>query len=407
MHPSRRQRRSIELALTPALVLVLAACGGSRDAVAPPLESDALPPHLYASTRAAALLSPQRSGADFGDAMRYHFIDVGQGDATLLEFPCGAVLIDAGGEQNPSFDSDKALITYLDAFFERRPDLGRTLDLFVVTHPHIDHMRSVVSVLERYTVRAVIDDGKTEAEHANDPGPEQQARLHEWLAAHPEVAHQDILASQILGQDGLTGPLIDPIGACEASRVDPRITVLWGAVTEELESYGHDPNNHSLVLRVDYGRSSALFTGDLELVGISRLFSKYKDNPAIFDVDIYQVGHHGSKNATIHYQMAAMSPKLAVISMGPYDRVHDWTARKYGHPNLVALEHLAHPKTGVTGWREAPIEAWVGLKGAWKDERKEVFERRTISKAIYGTGWEGTIVVTAAASGDLAVDTER
>ncbi len=389
-----------------ALALSLAACGGSREQSAPPLEADALPPHLYASTRAAGIVSHTRQGADFGDAMRYHFIDVGQGDATLLEFPCGAVLIDTGGEQNASFDSTKALLGYLDAFFDRRPDLGRTLDLVVITHPHIDHMRSVIDVLERYKVRAVIDDGKTEAESEHDPGPEQQARMHEWLAAHPEVAHQDVKVGDI-GPVGLTEGLIDPIGACEASRVDPRLTLLWGAVTEELDSYGHDPNNHSLVLRVDYGKASALFTGDLEIIGLSRLFTKYKDHPELFDVDIYQVGHHGSKNATIHYQMEAMSPKLAVISMGPYDRVHDWTARKYGHPNLIALEHLVHPKTGVTGWREEPIEAWVGIKGAWKDERKEVFERRTISKAIYATGWEGTVVVTAAASGELAVDTER
>jgi hypothetical protein len=52
--------------------------------------------------------------------MTFHFIDIGQGDATLLEFPCGAVLIDTGGEQNELFDSNKALLAYLDAFFARR-----------------------------------------------------------------------------------------------------------------------------------------------------------------------------------------------------------------------------------------------------------------------------------------------
>ncbi len=102
-----------------------------------------------------------------------------------------------------------------------------------------------------------------------------------------------------------------------------------------------------------------------------------------------------------------MSPTLAVISMGPYERLHPWTARKFGHPNIVSLEHLASAKYGVSGWREKPIEAWVGIKGAWKDERQEVFERRSVSRAIYATGWEGSVVVTAAASGQLAVDTER
>jgi competence protein ComEC len=84
--------------------------------------------------------------------MTFHFIDIGQGDATLLEFPCGAALIDTGGELNELFDSNKALLAYLDAFFARRKDLGGTLDLLLITHPHIDHNRSALAVLERYTV---------------------------------------------------------------------------------------------------------------------------------------------------------------------------------------------------------------------------------------------------------------
>ncbi|MCB9569318.1 MAG: MBL fold metallo-hydrolase [Myxococcales bacterium] len=390
-----------------ALALTCAACSSASERPAPPMEAGP----LYASNNPGAIVSHLPLNDDVGDTMRMHFIDIGQGDATLLEFPCGAVLIDTGGEQNESFDSDQALRDYLDAFFARRPDLDRTIDLLLITHPHIDHMRSVMTVLETYRVRNVVDNGMTDAEHHDDahedPGAEQQVRMHEWLAAHPEVGHLDVKASDITTDQGLVNEIIDPVGACGASTIDPKITVLWGAVTEEIASYGLNPNNHSVVARVDFGKSSAMFTGDLELVGLSRLASKYNRNREIFDVDVYQVGHHGSKNATIHYMMEMMSPTLAVISMGPYERIHPWTARKYGHPNIIALEHLVHPKHGVLGWREKPIEAWVGIKGAWKDERQEVFERRTISKAIYATGWEGTVVVSAGASGQLAVDTER
>jgi competence protein ComEC len=400
VHPKRSLRGAWALV---SLTALATACSSASDRPAPPLEAGP----LYASINKEAIVSHIPHEEEIGDAMRLHFIDIGQGDATLLEFPCGAVLIDTGGEQNESFDSDAALRDYLDAFFDRRPDLDRTLDLLLITHPHIDHMRSVMTVLENYRVRGVIDDGMTESNHAEDPGKEQQSRMHEWLAAHPEVAHLDVRVSDIDGDQGLTGEIVDPIGACDASAIDPKITVLWGAVTDELESYGLNPNNHSVAARVDFGQSSAMFTGDLELVGLSRLASKYASNPEIFDVDIYQVGHHGSKNATIGYMMEMMSPTLAVISMGPYERVHPWTARKFGHPNIVALEHLADAKVGVKGWRERPIEAWVGLKGAWKDERQEVFERRTISRAIYATGWEGSVVVTASAAGQLAVDTER
>src|SRR5258706_574037 len=74
-------------------------------------------------------------------AMRVHLIDVGQGAATLVEFSCGAILIDTGGESNRYMDSTENLVNYLRAFFASRPDLDDTLALVVLTHPHIDHTR--------------------------------------------------------------------------------------------------------------------------------------------------------------------------------------------------------------------------------------------------------------------------
>lgn len=344
---------------------------------------------------------------DPADAMTLHFIDIGQGDATLLEFPCGAALIDTGGEKNELFDGEAALYAYLDAFFARRADLDRTLDLLLITHPHIDHNRAAVGVLERYTVKNVIDNG-ADAPHnhddgTEDPGATAQIAMHTWLKGHPDINYFAAAAAD-LPEGGLTSPILDPIGGCERAATDPRLLALWGQVTHDLDSYSDNPNNHSVVVRVDYGDSSALFTGDLELVGLSRLADRYEKRPDLLDVDIYQVGHHGSKNATIHYQMAMMSPRVAVISMGPYERDIPWTARKYGHPHILAVEHLAHPEYGVRG-RRAAKPVMVGFRGAYKDQVTEVFERRTIDRAIYGTGWDGTVVVTAHANGWLDVGT--
>ena len=389
------------------LAVGLAACDPGGDA-APPLEVEVSGP----APRRARDDDPTRRPEDTrpADAMTFHFIDIGQGDATLLEFPCGAALIDTGGEQNELFDSNRALLAYLDAFFARRTDLDRTLDLLLVTHPHIDHNRSAVAVLERYKVRGVIDNG-ADAPHSHndgteDPGATQQMAVHRWLRDHPRdpaIAYQAVGASNV-PPEGLTNAVVDPVAGCAASAVDPKLTLLWGTVTEDTRTYGDNPNNHSVVTRVDFGRSSALFTGDLELLGLSRLAGRYEGHPELLDVDIYQVGHHGSKNATIHYQMEMMSPRVAVISMGPFERNIPWTARKYGHPNIIALEHLAHPHHGVRA-RRTPIEAWVGIKVAWKDEKKEVFERRTVDRAIYATGWDGTVTITANANGWLDITT--
>lgn len=345
---------------------------------------------------------------DPADAMLLHFIDIGQGDATLLEFPCGAALVDTGGEKNELFDGEAALYAYLDAFFARRTDLDRTLDLLLVTHPHIDHNRGALGVLERYRVKAVVDNG-ADAPHSHDdgtedPGATQQIAVHTWLKGHSETTRYLAVRAADIPEGGLTGPPIDTIGACAGAATDPKLTALWGAVTDQLSTYGENPNNHSVVLRVDYGKSSVLFTGDLELIGLSRLADRYEKRPDLLDVDIYQVGHHGSKNATIHYQMALMSPRVAVISMGPYERDIPWTARKYGHPHIMALEHLLHPEYGVRG-RRAPAQVWVGFRGAYKDKVTEIFQRRTIDRAVYATGWDGTTVIRAHSNGWLDVDT--
>jgi beta-lactamase superfamily II metal-dependent hydrolase len=91
--------------------------------------------------------------------MRAHFIDVGQGDATLLEFPCGAILVDTGTEVNEDFDGVAALQAYLEAFFANRTDLHGRLTGLILTHAHIDHVNGVDMVLERFKPANVVTNG--------------------------------------------------------------------------------------------------------------------------------------------------------------------------------------------------------------------------------------------------------
>src|SRR4051794_22040799 len=88
--------------------------------------------------------------------MRAHFIDVGQGQCALLEFPCGAILIDTGGQDA---EHTAALGAYLKEFFERRTDLNKTLNALIVSHPHVDHSMGVKTVFEACRIKAYIDDG--------------------------------------------------------------------------------------------------------------------------------------------------------------------------------------------------------------------------------------------------------
>lgn len=321
--------------------------------------------------------------------MRAHFIDIGQGDATLLEFPCGAALIDTGGELNDSFDSVAALRGYLDAFFERRADLNGTLDLLVLSHPHIDHVRGVPMLLERYRIRNIIDNGQRRSS-----GAAEVVALHEWLARHPEVRHEDIPAPR--ARAGLTDDIIDPI---RCSDVDPTFRVLWGQVDGDpgwpSDRFGKRPfdneNNHSIVLRVDFGRSSFLFPGDLEDVAIDDLVHAYHDT-GLLDVDVYKVGHHGSRNGSTAAELGLMTPRIAVLSMGNSSRHWEWTAWQYGHPNRKAVELLERKVTDHRPSREVLV-----------GERREEFSSERVDRAIYGTGWDGTVVIEATTKGRLRV----
>jgi len=109
-----------------------------------------------------------RSIQSQGPVMKAHIIDMGQANATLLEFPCGAVLIDAGAQDEEKVDE---LVRFLNEFFTRRLDLNRTLKSIIITHNHIDHTRALRKVVEMQglTVERYIDHGMLEGTGTGNP----------------------------------------------------------------------------------------------------------------------------------------------------------------------------------------------------------------------------------------------
>src|SRR5690606_36137051 len=124
------------------------------------------------------------------------------------------------------------------------------------------------------------------------------------------------------------------------------------------------------------------------------------------DADVYYVPHHGSRNSTAEHLIDLVGPELAVISMGPYERTTgtrpEYTARQFGHPHRQSIGDLARIEKGVSARRKRPVDAMVGLRGGYDDTPSE-FQRRTIDRAIYATGWDGHVVVTAYPDGRLEV----
>jgi competence protein ComEC len=329
--------------------------------------------------------------------MRVHVIDVGQGSATLIEFPCAAMLVDTGGESNREFHSTEELQDYLDAFFARRSDLNRTFHSLVLTHPHIDHTRGVTTVLSRYRVRNAITNGWT----ARASGSGGQNKLHRTISRAEESANPNDnigfaearLAAIPRGQ-GLTNAIIDPI-ACPA--IDPKITLLWGRLETNppwTQKTFKNQNNHSAIVRIDFGAASYLITGDLEDHAIARLVAHYRGSQ-VLDVDVYQVGHHGSHNGTTDALLRALTPKIAVIAMGEPERRIDWTAWDYGHPRKTIVDML-HRHVSAT---RTPVDVMVAPAA-------KRFQSQRVTKAIYGTGWDGNIILEADADGTWRVNPE-
>lgn len=361
------------------VVVVLAACRPSRAHPIPPRSE---PPPLDNSFFADTAVGPK---------LRVHLIDVGQGAATLIEFSCGAILIDTGGEENRRVDSTRNLVDYLRAFFVSRPDLENTLALLVLTHPHIDHTRAAPIVLGEFTVANLVTDGLV----ASSGGKQQRAAINGARSKHIGVA--DIAASAVPA-GGLTNQVIDPI-ACPDG--DPDIRVLWGAVERSAVRWDakdfDNANNHSVVVRVALGRSSLLITGDLEEAAIDGLLAKHAGT-AVLDVDLYEVGHHGSYNATTNPLLRALTPRLALIACGPYDRKSTWTGWAYGHPRAVTIDLLERALAHAPPRERLVVPVATGAKR---------FEGWQITAPIYATGWDSDVIVTMTADGHISVKTRR
>ena len=325
--------------------------------------------------------------------MYAHFIDVGQADATLLEFPCGAILIDAGAQDEQHADN---LIAYLNKFFNDRPALNKTLESVIITHDHSDHTSALKKVCESFTVKRYIDNGDTQGQN---PKWLKSVASSQGITVR-EVNNDDVTAGG--NKKGLTDGVIDPI---KCKDCDPNIVILWSRLTENPGwSYSEfdNKNNESIVIRVDFGKASFLFTGDLEKYPIEAMLNYYdgdantgtEEQPGILDIDVYHAGHHGSQNGTTQGLVEAMTPEIAVISVGQWDDGKGAnTAWSYGLPRKETVDLLS---VAIAKKRSPAVKTKVA-EGA-KD-----FVDYNLKKKIYTTAADGNIMIQAGWDGSFKV----
>ena len=247
---------------------------------------------VAAATTALVLVAAHRPDG----ATRITVLDVGQGDAILVEGARGGRMLIDGGP-NPD-----RLLVELD---RRLPPWDRRLDVLILTHPHEDHVAGLTMLLERYRVGRVFEPGM------RGPGPGYEA----WSAALDRAGapRRGILATG----DRLA---VD----------DARFHVLWpdpGRVPREPPDSGRGINDVSIVLLGDVGGRRVLLTGDVEDDVDPILAAR-----GLPRIDFLKVAHHGSGTASTVAFLGTVRPQVAVVSAG--------ADNPYGHPARSTLDHL-------------------------------------------------------------------
>ena len=226
-----------------------------------------------------------------------HFVDVGQGDCTLITYNGDAVLIDAG----PVSAGDSAA-----EYVKGQVD---AIDYFIITHPHEDHMGGAADILENIEVKNVIM-------------PDYEVDTKFYQNAMKQIADQKV-------------NVIHSEAHAVHDTGNIKITIIDSVIPDD-----DNLNNISIIARIDVGSTSIMTTGDAEVEEEMQVVENYTSilgsslyDPAILDCDILQVGHHGSSTSSTSEFLDLVTPGVAVISCG--------VDNSYGHPHQETLDLFA------------------------------------------------------------------
>lgn len=243
----------------------------------------------YVCVLLCTLLIPFSAAAE----LKIHVIDVGQGDAILVQCDGQSMLVDAGPEAAGSVVS-----RYL------KETVGLSgLDIVVATHEHDDHLFGMPDALSGLSVKKVYS-------------PASVPMSYWFTTILPRLKQKELEVVKPLPQ--------------ESFQLGDAAVSFLNVLTE-----AGNANDLSLVLRIDYGGSSALLTADIE--GNAETAMVQAGIP--LKADLLKVAHHGGNTSTCESFLNAVSPQYAVISVG--------AGNKHGHPHRETLSSLANRNVTV------------------------------------------------------------
>ncbi len=260
------------------------------------------------------------------EPLRVTFLDVGKGDAIVLETPGGKCLVvDAGGTLGRNNDRGRTVVA---PFLRARK--RKRIDLLLLTHPHPDHVGGAATLINQFPVLSLVDNGldSTVASYKAYREAANKRKVPCVIAARGWCMDcGDGVVLRALAPD--KPPKNLPIAALRA--LDGRVGATglprkWQAAADA--NGNKEVNNSSIVLRVDYGKTSFLLTGDAEAESEDEMLQSRQP----LACDVLKVGHHGSAKSTSARFLQAVKPRYAVISVNADNR--------NGHPAPSVLERL-------------------------------------------------------------------
>jgi competence protein ComEC len=227
------------------------------------------------------------------DKLHVSFLDVGQGDAILIQTPNGQDILIDGGPDSQKINLELS---------GKLPFWDRTIDLVVCTQPQADHVTGLVEVLQRYRVEQVLD-----------PGVSYDSAIYqEWLRLIEDRGIQYNIAR--------AGQEINLGNGIKLEMLNPPEGLFEGT--------SHDVDNNGVVLRLSWGNVSFLFTADIRAEAELELIMQRANLKAT----VLKIAHHGSDTSTSEHFLAAVDPEVAVICVG--------AGNPFGHPGPEVTERL-------------------------------------------------------------------
>lgn len=254
--------------------------------------------------------------------LEVHFVDVGQAEFTLFDGPEANIVVDAAHWQ------DENVVPYL------REQGIEEVDLLVLTHPDADHIGQVPKMMDEMGVKEVWMSGTT----------------------HTTQTYEEAVGAVLESDAGYYEPRTGEVFRVGNTRIE--------TLHPEEGRLSGDGQKDSIAVRMVYGATSFVMTGDAEVTAESGMIENAEAGNTTLDSDVYQMGHHGSSTSSTRPFLEAVGPEVAVYSAGEDN--------KFGHPTEEVIQR--HADMGIE---------------------------------VYGTDTHGTVVVEASPEGNYTVETEK